>query len=371
MKYFLIAGERSGDLHGANLIAGLRRHDPQAEIVAYGGEQMQAAGATLRRHYRDMAFMGFWEVLTHLPTIAGILRACKADVRAFGPDVLILIDFAGFNLRMAAFAHAEGLPVYYYISPKIWAWNQRRALKIKAVVSRMFCIFPFEVDFYRKYHYEAEYVGNPLMDALSAFRPDPHFRSANHLSSRPIIALLPGSRAQEVKALLGPMAAVAPFFPDYQFVVAGVSNLPAALYAPAAHLPRVTDAAYDLLHVADAAVVASGTATLETALLRVPEVVVYRTSPLTYQLAKRLVRVGFLSLVNLIMQRKTVTELIQDELTTERLRQEVQQLLDPVSRKALLADYERLAEIVGPPGASERAAAGMVAHLRTATGKTR
>ena len=283
MRYFLMAGERSGDLHGANLIAGIRRHDPTAEIAAWGGEQMEAAGATLGRHYRDMGFMGLWEVITHLPAIFGLLREGRAAIRAFRPDVLILIDFAGFNLRMAAFARRQELPVYYYISPKVWAWNQRRAFHIRKVVSRMFCIFPFEPGFYQKFGFDrAEYVGNPLMDALAGFRPDPDFRLKNNLDARPIIALLPGSRAQEVKALLAHMAAIAPHFPDHQLVVAAVSNLPAELYAPAAHLPRVLNAAYDLLHVAEAAVVASGTATLETALLRVPEVVVYRTSPLTY-----------------------------------------------------------------------------------------
>ncbi|MGV3560615.1 lipid-A-disaccharide synthase [Larkinella arboricola] len=370
MMYYLIAGERSGDLHGGNLIKAIRQHDSDARFRAWGGEQMEEAGATLVRHYREMAFMGFLEVVQNLGTIRRNLRDCQQDLLATRPDVLILIDYAGFNLRMARFAKKHGIQVFYYISPKVWAWNQKRALKIKAVVDRMFVIFPFEVGFYTQFDYNVDYVGNPLMDAIAAFRPDPGFREKYRLSDKPVIALLPGSRRQEVFQMLPAMLETVRHFPDYQFVVSGVSNLPESLYKTAMttspDLPIVVDDAYNLLAVADAALVTSGTATLETALLNTPEVVCYKTSWISFEVAKRLIAVSYISLVNLILDREAVKELTQHLLTTENLIRELGKILPGGSSHARQqADYAELREKVGGPGASDRAGELMVQYLRT------
>ncbi|GAB4017352.1 lipid-A-disaccharide synthase [Spirosoma koreense] len=371
MTYYLIAGERSGDLHGANLIRAIRQHDPEATCRAYGGEQMEAAGAAIVRHYRDMAFMGFWEVAKNLGTIRRIMRECQADLLANRPDVLILIDYAGFNLRMARFAKQHGIRVFYYISPKVWAWNQRRALKIKASVDRLFTILPFETEFFAQYDYKVEYVGNPLLDALADFRPDPAFRSTLGGANRPIIALLPGSRRQEITSVLPAMLATTRQFPDYQFVVGTVSNLPADLYdqflAAYPDILRVSDAAYDLLTCSVAALVTSGTATLETALLNVPQVVCYKTTGVTYAIAKHLIAVPFISLVNLIAGYEVVKELIQNDLTSDRITTALKAILPNGSgRDKLLAGYADVQEKMGEPGASERAGKRMVEILREA-----
>ena len=369
MTYYLIAGERSGDLHGANLIRAVRANDTTAQVRAWGGEQMEAAGATLVRHYRDLAFMGFWEVAKNLGTIRSLLRECQADVLTHRPDVLILIDYAGFNLRMAKWAKKHGIRVFYYISPKVWAWNQRRALAIKANVDRLFVILPFEKIFFSKYDYAVEYVGNPLLDALANHQPNPAVVSQLAQSDKPLIALLPGSRHQEITAMLSVMLETSRLFPDYQFVVGTVSNLPDSLYdALLADYPavlRVSDAAYDVLRAATAALVTSGTATLETALLDVPEVVCYRTSWLSYAIARRVIAVPYISLVNLIMDRPLVTELIQDELTPTRAADELRAILPGNPRRdVMLAGYADLRERMGDPGASERAGTLMVATLR-------
>jgi len=329
---------------------------------------MEQAGATLVRHYREMAFMGFWEVVQNLGAIRRNFRDCERDLLAHRPDVLILIDYAGFNLRMARFAKKHGIRVFYYISPKVWAWNQRRALNIKATVDRLFVILTFEVDFFRKYDYRAEYVGNPLMDAIAAFRPDPAFARS---FARPVVALLPGSRRQEVEAMLPAMLAATKHLAGYQFVVAGVSNLPDALYqrhlADYPDVGRVNDAAYDLLAVAQAALVTSGTATLETALLNVPQVVCYRTGRISYEIARRLIAVPYISLVNLIADKPAVTELIQHDLTSDRLADELRQILPGGPRREqVLTDYAELRERVGGPGASDRAGERMVRYLRSA-----
>lgn len=368
MTYYLIAGERSGDLHGANLIRAIRAHDDAAQLRAWGGEQMQAAGATLVRHYRDLAFMGFWEVAKNLGTIRRLLRECQADLLAHRPDALILIDYAGFNLRMAKFARKHGIRVYYYISPKVWAWNQRRALTIKANVDRLFVILPFEKTFFGKYEYHVDYVGNPLLDALSTHQPNPEAVAQLTHRSRPIVALLPGSRRQEIMAVLPVMLAISRQFPDYDFVVGTVTNLPIHLYdelmADYPQVGRVADAAYDLLTHSVAALVTSGTATLETALLNVPEVVLYKTSRLSYTIAKRLIAVPYISLVNLIMDAPLVTELIQDDLTPERTSEELRAILPGgLRREPMLAGYVALRERMGTPGASERTGAAIVADL--------
>lgn len=367
MKYYLIAGERSGDLHGSNLIKAIRRHDPQAECRVWGGEMMQAAGATLVTHYADMAFMGFWEVAKNLGTISGFLKKCKADMLAYDPDVVILIDYAGFNMRIARFAKENGIRTFYYISPKVWAWNQNRAFKLKRDVDKLFVIFPFEKEFFKKFDYEVDYVGNPLFDAIADFKPNPHFLAENGLNSqKPIIALLPGSRRQEVEQMLTLMTATKPQFPDYQYIIAGVSNLPKDLYQPFQRedIHFVTDAAYDLLSVATAALVTSGTATLETALFEVPQVVCYKTGSISYAIAKRLIRVPYISLVNLIIQKEAVKELIQNELTPQNITQELQAILPKgAKRKVQLEDYRQVKALLGEKGASERAGELMVKYL--------
>ena len=370
MTYYIIAGERSGDLHGANLIRAIRQHDTEAQVRAWGGEQMEAAGATLVKHYHDLAFMGFWEVAKNLGTIRKLMRDCRADVLANRPDVLILIDYAGFNLRMAAWAKQHGIRVFYYISPKVWAWNQRRALKIKANIDRLFVILPFEKTFFSQYDYEVEYVGNPLLDALANHQPNPEVVAQLGESDKPIIALLPGSRRQEITAILPVMLETTRQFPEYRFVVGTVSNLPDELYntllADYPAVERVSDAAYDVLSVASAALVTSGTATLETALRHVPQVVCYRTSWLSYAIARRLIAVPYISLVNLIVDRPLITELIQNDLTAGRTSDELRAILPGGSRRSnVLAGYVDLQQRMGSAGASERTGAAMVAALRT------
>jgi lipid-A-disaccharide synthase len=367
MKYYLIAGERSGDLHGSNLIKAIHRHDPQAECRAWGGEMMQAAGAELVTHYAEMAFMGFWEVAKNFWTISGFLKKCKADILSYQPDVVILIDYAGFNMRIARFAKENGIQTFYYISPKVWAWNQKRALKLKRDVDKLFVIFPFEKAFFQQFDYEVDYVGNPLFDAIADFTPNPHFLEENNLDSqKPIIALLPGSRRQEVEQMLTLMTTTQAHFPDYQYVIAGVSNLPKELYQAFENenVRLVTDAAYDLLSVATAALVTSGTATLETALFEVPQVVCYKTGSISYAIAKRLIRVPYISLVNLIAQKEAVRELIQGELNTPNLIQELGDILpDGKKRDSQLNDYREVKAILGEKGASERAGELMVKYL--------
>jgi lipid-A-disaccharide synthase len=369
MKYYLIAGERSGDLHGSNLIGGIRENDPDAQFRGWGGDMMAAAGMELVTHYKDTAFMGFLEVALNLHKISGFLKKCKADILEHKPDALILIDYPGFNLRIAAFAKKHGLKVFYYISPKVWAWNQKRAWKIKQNVDQMFVIFPFEIDFYKKFDFKVDYVGNPLMDAIAAFKPDTAFLEKHNLSAdKPVIALLPGSRQQEIIGMLDIMLTVQPHFPEHQFVIAGVSNLPKSLYekyVSAHNATIVYESTYDLLHIADAALVTSGTATLETALFRVPEVVCYKTSTFSYAIAKRLIRVPFISLVNLILEKEAVRELIQGDLNEDLLVEELGKILPGGARhRAQKEDYQTLQNMVGGPGASERAGGLIVGYLK-------
>ena len=368
MKYYIIAGERSGDLHGSNLIKGIRKHDPDAQIRAWGGDMMQEAGAEIVKHYRELAFMGFFEVIKNLPTILGFLSFCKKDLKNFQPDVVILIDYSGFNMRVAKFAKLNGFKNFYYISPKVWAWNQSRALNIKRFVDKMFVIFPFEKDFFKQYDYEVEYVGNPLFDAIADFIPNPNFRKDARLGQKPIIALLPGSRKQEVDSMLSLMLSQVYEFPDYQFVIGTVSNLPKELYARWQSIfpvKLVVDDAYNLLSVAEAALVTSGTATLETALFNVPQVVCYRGGWAAYQVYKRVIRVPFVSLVNLIVGREVVKELLQYNLTKENLTDELTKItINQHTRENQLDGYIEIRNILGEKGASERAGMLMVNEVR-------
>ncbi|GIV38334.1 MAG: lipid-A-disaccharide synthase [Thermonema sp.] len=361
MKYFIIAGEKSGDLHASNLIKELRLIDPQAHIRAWGGELMQAAGAELLRHYNDMAFMGFWEVVKNLATIRRFLKECKQQIQDFRPDAVILVDYGGFNMKVAEFCRHAGFRTFYYISPKVWAWNTRRAYKIKRLIDHMFVIFPFEKDFFARFGYEVDYVGNPIMDAIAAYQKDEHFLERHQLdATRPIIALLPGSRRQELKLLLPEMMAVSRRFPAYQFVVAGISHLPKEWYAACENTPQVRivyDATYDLLSHAHAAIVTSGTATLETALFGVPEVVVYKAGWLNYRIAKAVAKVNHISLVNIVMGREVVPELIQKACKPDTISRHLQQIVEGPRRQQMLDDYAALRRLLGEPGASKRTAA--------------
>ncbi len=368
MKYYLVAGEASGDLHGANLIKALKEKDSGAEFRYFGGDLMHSEGGELVKHYADMAYMGFAEVAANLPTILKNLRLCKKDIAAWRPDVLVLVDFPGFNLKIARFAKAHGIMVCYYISPKVWAWNQKRVLKIKRIVDHLFCILPFEVDFYRDWGMAVDYVGNPLLDAVSAFKPNPDFRRQNELSDKKIIALLPGSRKQEIIRLLPEMIAAAENWPDYEFVVAGAPSFDQAYYeefTSGSGTKVVFGATYDLLHNAHAAVVASGTATLETALFNVPQVVVYKSSAISISIARLVIKVKFISLVNLIMNGEVVKELIQQDCNPQKIGEELNLILaDETYYDQMLNNYKKLHEKMGKPGASQKTA-GLIIRYAT------
>jgi lipid-A-disaccharide synthase len=367
MKYFIIAGERSGDLHASNLIKSLKKEDSNADILCWGGDYMKQAGGTLAKHYSDISFMGFAEVLTNAGKIFKALKDCKADILNFRPDVIILVDFAGFNLRVAKFAKESGLKVFYYISPKVWAWNQSRAYKIKALVDRMFVIMPFEKDFYKKFDYDVDYVGNPLNDAIAAYIPNPEFKKQNNFNAMPVIAILPGSRKQEVETMLRFMVSIMDSFPEHRFVVAAVSNLPKAYYENfrKERVDIVYDQTYDVLSNAEGALVTSGTATLETALFEVPQVVCYKANSLTYLIAKSLIKVKYISLVNLIADKAVVKELIQNDLTSENIGKELGKLLfNKEYRQEQLDEYKKIKAILGEKGASEKTAKLMMRYLK-------
>ena len=375
MRYYLIAGEASGDLHGSYLINALKRNDPQADFRCWGGDLMAAAGADVQKHYRELAFMGFVEVLMNIRTILGNFKVCKADVLAYKPDVLILIDYPGFNLRMAKWAKAQGIRVFYYISPQIWAWHTSRVHQIKANIDRMFVILPFEEAFYEKYDVKVDYVGHPLLDVVQDQQADPAFRSKNGLSEAPIVALLPGSRKQEISRMLSVMLATARRFPDLQFVVAGAPSQDRSYYEElfsrydvAANVSLVEGQTYALLQTAQAALVTSGTATLETALLKCPQIVCYRGSSISYAIAKRVIQVKYISLVNLIMDEELVLELIQKEFNVDQLSEALTHLLQAPEQERLQKGYEVLHEKLGQGGAAERCAQLMVGYLGGGSG---
>lgn len=373
MKYYIIAGEPSGDLHGGNLVKELRARDPEANIRAWGGDLMESAGAVVVKHYRDLAFMGFAEVVANIRTILLNFKVCKADIDRFVPDVLILIDYPGFNLRMAEYAHKKGIKVFYYISPQIWAWKQNRVKKVRDYVDEMFVILPFEKEFYEKFDVDVHYVGHPLIDAVDLYHSDAvkdevSWAHPDTDDDRPIVALLPGSRKQEISRILPLMAEVAAGFPQYRFVIAGAPSQERSFYIQyleGVDIPVVFGKTYEILGRAHAALVTSGTATLETAIFKVPQIVCYRGGAISYMLAKNLIKVEFISLVNLIMGREVVRELIQSELNAKSLKREFAKIVtESPARQAMLADYDLLYEKLGGGGASARTAELMLKSLR-------
>lgn len=362
MRYYLIAGEASGDLHASNLMKALKKTDPEAVFRCWGGDLMQTAGGELVMHYRNLAYMGFAEVALHIRKILANLKFCKKDILRYKPDALILIDYPGFNLRIARFARSKGLKVIYYISPQVWAWNISRVHQIRENVSKMLVVLPFEKDFYQKYDYEVDFVGHPLLDSVekpSAFQDKEAFISSNELSGKPIIALLPGSRKQEVKRMLPVMASLAEKFSDYEFVIAGAPAIEWEYYRKLTGLNKyiiLANQTHELLRYAHAALVTSGTATLETALFKVPQVVCYKGGRISYLIARQLIDVKFISLVNLIMDKQVVKELIQNDFNKSNLRTELQLILEEEHRQRMMADYNDLRQKLGGPGASRRAA---------------
>jgi lipid-A-disaccharide synthase len=362
MKYYIIAGEASGDLHAANLMKALKNVDPNATFRFWGGDLMAKEGGVPVKHYRELAFMGFSEVVMNLRTILGNITFCKQDISQFEPDVIIFVDYPGFNLRIAKWARKKGYKTHFYISPQIWAWKENRIKDIKRDIDEMYVILPFEKEFYEKKHdYPVHFVGHPLLDAI-AKRPPlkiEKFKKEEGLDDRPVIALLPGSRKQEISKMLEIMLSVTDDFKEYQFVIAGAPSQEATFYQPfikKKNVHLVMNRTYDVLEIATAALVTSGTATLETALLKVPEVVCYKGSFISYQIAKRVVNLDYISLVNLIMEREVVKELIQQELNTNNLKRELNKILDGEHRKKMFSDYYELEKILGGAGASEKTA---------------
>lgn len=383
MNYYIIAGEASGDLHASNLIKELKVLDANAQFRCWGGDLMKEQGVKLVKHYRELAFMGFTEVLMNLRTILKNIDFCKKDILENKPDVLILVDYPGFNLRIAEFAKSIGLKVFYYISPQIWAWKQSRIHKIKRVVDKMFVILPFEKEFYQRFDCKVDFVGHPLLDAVDAYSKEKSTLSVN--SEKPIIALLPGSRKQEISTMLPLMLSMQKYYPGYQFVIAGAPSQNKEFYQTIINESDASDydfyngssqkikhsyqvkivynQTYQLLQKSEAALVTSGTATLETALFGVPEVVCYKGGAISFAIAKQLIKVKYISLVNLIMDKEIVKELIQGKLNESNLKVELESLLNHDTRKNILMNYTELIKKLGGSGASKKAAGLMINYL--------
>jgi lipid-A-disaccharide synthase len=360
MKYYVITGEASGDLHGSNLMRSLKKYDLQAEFRFWGGDLMEKIGGKPVKHYKDLAFMGFVEVAANLRTIMGNIRFCKEDILRYKPDALILIDYPGFNLRIAEFAHKKGFKVFYYISPQVWAWKRSRVHKIKRIIDRMFVILPFEKEFYAKYGLEVEFVGHPLLDALSDAESNAEKKIAD---DKPVIALLPGSRKQEISRMLPVMLKIISRFPDYHFIVGATSSVDDDYYQRLArgidfNLSR--EGTHTLLKRSAAAIVTSGTATLETAIIGIPEVVCYKGNELSYQIARHIVKVPFISLVNLIAEKEIVKELIQKDFNEKNLERELKKVLDPSNSERIKQEYKELRSRLGGSGASDKTAKRIV-----------
>ena len=362
MKYYLIAGEASGDLHGALLMKELKKKDPEAAFRFWGGDLMKAEGGSLVKHYKELAFMGFVEVLSNLKTILKNIRLCKEDIEDFQPDAMIYIDYPGFNFRIMKWAKIKGYRNHYYISPQIWAWKEGRIKAIKRDVDQMYVILPFEKDFYeQKHQFPVHFVGHPLIDAIAQRKMVDHinFLATYDLDDRPLIALLPGSRKQEIKKMLSVMLEMVDRYPDYQFIIAGAPGQDESFYSSYLKdypVTLVMNRTYDLMSLCHAALVTSGTATLETALFKVPQVVCYKGSSISYHIAKRIVKLDYISLVNLIMDQPVVTELIQSAFNKKTLRKELDLILHPTQRNRIFADYYELETKLGGTGASENTA---------------
>jgi lipid-A-disaccharide synthase len=368
MKYYILSGEASGDLHGSNLMKALLQEDKDADIRFWGGDLMNAVGGTLVSHYKERAFMGFVEVLMNLRKIFGFIAFCKKDIQEFQPDVIIYIDNSGFNLRIAKWAKEQGFKNHYYISPQVWASRASRVEKIKRDIDQMHVILPFEKEFYQKYKYDVNFVGHPLIDAIADRKQveESKFRQEHNLGNKPIIALLPGSRKQEISKMLSVMLSLIDEFSEYQFVIAGAPSQQYEFYKGIIgerSVAFVDNKTYDLLSISHAALVTSGTATLETALFKVPQVVCYKGSNISYQIAKRIITLEYISLVNLIMDKEVVKELIQGEMNTANLREELTKILDETHRQKLFEDYYELEQKLGGKGASEKAAKAIVTDI--------
>ncbi len=372
MKYYLIAGEASGDLHASNLIKALKLIDNDADFRAMGGEAMKEAGAILSKHYSEISFMGFVEVLQNFGTIRRTFDFIKKDIQTFDPTALILIDFSGFNLRIAKWAHERGIMVHYYIAPQVWASRSSRVEKIQAYVDHLYVTLPFELEFYRKYHYEANFVGHPLIDAMASNSEvdTNQFLGDNQLGDRKIIALLPGSRKQEISRILPELIKATKDFTDFDIVVAGAPSQTLSFYEPYLNGSKIIfGKTQQLLRVAHLAVVTSGTATLETALIGTPQVVVYKTSPISYAIGKRIVTLKYISLVNLILDRTAVQELIQNGCSPKKIKTAISKLLDRTVRERMTQDYNELVKALGDSGASERTAKAIYANTRKLLGQ--
>jgi lipid-A-disaccharide synthase len=362
LKYYIIAGEASGDLHGSNLMKALQKKDVNAEFRFWGGDLMQHVSNNLVKHYKDLAFMGFLEVVLNLRTILKNIAFCKKDILKYNPDVIIFIDYPGFNLRIAKWAKQIGFNTHFYISPQIWAWKENRIKDIKEDIDKMYVILPFEKDFYEKKHnYKVEFVGHPLIDAIANRKQvdEYEFRVNNQLNYKPIIAILPGSRKQEISKMLSVMLSIVDDYPNYQFVIAGAPSQDFDFYSKYITNPNVnfvSNKTYDLLSVSTAALVTSGTATLETALFKVPQVVCYKGSWLSYQIGKRVVNLDYISLVNLIMDKEVVKELIQNDFNTKNLKKELDIILDEYERTKFFINYYELEKKLGGKGASDNTA---------------
>jgi lipid-A-disaccharide synthase len=369
MKYYIISGEASGDLHASNLMRHLKHKDAEMEVRAWGGDLMQAQGATIVKHYKDLAFMGFLEVILNLKTILGNLSLCKRDILEFQPDALILVDYPGFNMRIAKFAKQHNIPVYYYISPQVWAWKKNRVYDIKKQIRKLYAILPFEKAFYAQYDYEVEYLGHPLLDAVSNYKLIPQNKEfVWKQEGRPLVALLPGSRVQELTKMLPKMLEVEKQFPNCDFIIAGVQALGDDFYQSflkESSIKVVYNKTYPLFEQADAALVSSGTATLETALFNVPQVVCYQTSKLSFAIAKLLVDIKYISLVNLISDKEVVKELLQDDLTIENMVAELKTILLDERAIKMRKEYSDLRRLLGGVGASERVANSIYKDMRT------
>ena len=370
MKYYIIAGEASGDLHASNLMRALKKTDPEAEFRFWGGHLMQEQGGELVKHYRELAFMGFVEVLFNLKTILKNISFCKEDISAYKPDAIIFIDYPGFNLRIAKWAKEEGYQTHYYISPQIWAWKENRINAIKRDIDHMYVILPFEKEFYEdKHNFPVHFVGHPLIDAIGQndLPNVAKIKNDYQLDDRPIVAVLPGSRKQEISKMLEVMLSITPDFPEYQFVIAGAPSQDAEFYAPFIkhkNIKLVMNKTYDVLSLSHAAMVTSGTATLETALFKIPEVVCYKGSYVSYQIARRVVNLDYISLVNLIMKREVVKELIQDDFNTKTLKKEFKKILDEENRTRIFKDYFELERKLGGRGASEKTAQLIIKSIK-------